>query len=338
MSILDQHPYIIDRHTQLVAHINPRKRIICLHCPYPYNSDFEQLIDNLYDSYDRILVIMSELHHSTVDFMMRYDRENISYFTCGFLNFYLKNSPIHIYMDWFATTLHFYKVSDQNVLDVISPYSVKPYYFDALLGRNKTHRDRAWQYIQNHLVDQGVTTYIDDHYLSIDKNDSQKWIWENKGLTLPLNEIPRFTVAWVDYYGHPVRLSHIVPIEVYQQSAYSLVAETNCDNHYVFFTEKTVKPILGRRLFIMIGHYQAMAKLRQLGFKTFEGIIDESYDNIENDIERHHAALAQLDWLCNQDQTTILAKCQAITEHNFNHMWSTDWYQLFLNEYKNYFL
>jgi hypothetical protein len=239
-------------------------------------------------------------------------------------------------MDWFITTLHFYKFYKPNLLDNIFPHSAKPYYFDALLGRKKTHRDRAWDYIQTHIADKGITTYINDHHLAIDKNNSQKWIWENNGLTV--NEIPKFTVEWVDYFGYSVRLSQIIPIEIYQQSAYSLVAETNCDNHFVFFTEKTVKPIIGRRLFIMIGHYRAMAKLRELGFKTFDGIIDESYDNIENDIKRHHTALAQLEWLCRQDQKIILSKCREITEHNYNHMMTTEWYQLFLNQYKNYFL
>jgi hypothetical protein len=336
MEDLYQHPYIIDRHTQLVSRINPNKRIVCLHCPYPYNPEFEQLVDKLYDSYDSILVIMSELHHSTVDFMMRYDRTRISYFICGTIHFELKNSTVHTYMDWFATTLHFYKVSNRNVLGNLSPYTKKSFYFDALLGRKKDHRDLVWKYIQLYLGNKGISTYVDDRYLAIDKNDSQKWIWENNGLTF--NEVPKFSVEWVEYFGHPVRLSHIVPIKVYQQTAYSLVAETNFQNHFVFFTEKIVKPILGRRLFIIIGNRYSLRTLKDLGFKTFDSIIDESYDDIEATNQRFSAALDQLKWLCEQDQETILAKCREITEHNFNHMWSTDWYQLFLDKYKNYFL
>ena len=38
------------------------------------------------------------------------------------------------------------------------------------------------------------------------------------------------------------------------------------------------------------------ATLRDMGFKTFGDIIDESYDEIEAPIERHAAALDQLKW------------------------------------------
>lgn len=336
MEFLEQPPYIIDRHTKLVNNANPNKKVICLHCPYPYTPDFEQLIDNVYDSYDHILVIMPELHAITVGFMRRYDRSKISYFICGAINFKLTISPVHTYMDWFATTCHFYKQHKTELLDDILPYAKKPFYFDALLGRKKEHRSHAWNYIQSNLGDLGVTTYVDNHYLDIDSADSQKWVWESTGLNMP--EIPKFSVEWVDYFGYPIRLSQIVPVSVYQKTAYSLVTETNFDNHYVFFTEKIVKPILARRLFIVVGNRYSLRTLKELGFKTFDSIIDESYDSIDPTYQRFDAALNQLKWLCEQDQETILAQCREITEHNYNHMWSTDWYQLFLDQYKNYFL
>ena len=81
---------------------------------------------------------------------------------------------------------------------------------------------------------------------------------------------------------------------------------------------KTAKPILARRLFILLGNRHSLARLQDLGFKTFSGIIDESYDSIESHTERHGAALEQLLWLCKQDQTHILSQCRAIVDHNFN--------------------
>jgi len=337
MEFLEEHPpYILDRHTKLVSDINSTKKIICLHCPYPYQSDFEQLVDKLYDQYDHILIIVQELHNITVGFISRYDRSKISYFICGALNFQLNHSQVHTYMDWFVTSCHFYKSHKPELLKNILPYNNKPFYFDALLGRKKEHRTYAWDYIQKNLKDKGIATYIDDHYLAIDKNDNEKWIWENEGLHM--DQIPKFSVEWVEYFGQPIRLSQIVPITIYQQTAYSLVAETNFENHYVFFTEKIVKPILARRLFIIVGNRYSLRTLKAMGFKTFDSIIDESYDDIEPTNQRFDAALNQLKWLCEQDQQSIFAQCREITEHNFKHMMTTDWYQLFLNEYKNYFL
>ena len=268
MEFLEEHPpYILDRHTKLVNDINPTKKVICLHCPYPYQSDFEQLVDELYDQYDHILIIVQELHNITVGFMSRYDRSKISYFICGALNFQLTHSRVHTYMDWFTTSCHYYKNHKLDLLDNTLPYTSKPLYFDALLGRKKEHRTYAWNYIQTNLKDLGIVTYVDDHYLAIDKNDNEKWIWENEGLHM--DQIPKFSVEWVEYFGLPIRLSQIVPLTIYQQTAYSLVAETNFENHYVFFTEKIVKPILARRLFIIVGNRYSLRTLKAMGFKTF---------------------------------------------------------------------
>ena len=33
--------------------------------------------------------------------------------------------------------------------------------------------------------------------------------------------------------------------------------------------------------FLYLGQYKALDKFKELGFKTFDGILDESYDNLE---------------------------------------------------------
>jgi hypothetical protein len=124
-------------------------------------------------------------------------------------------------------------------------------------------------------------------------------------------------------------LSQVMPLNIYNQTAYSLVCETNCDNDCVFFTEKTVKPILARRLFVMVANRYSLAMLRDLGFQTFNTIIDESYDEIEHYPTRQYAALEQLKWLCKQPQEQILAQCRDIVDHNYNVMMGRDWYREF---------
>jgi hypothetical protein len=105
----------------------------------------------------------------------------------------------------------------------------------------------------------------------------------------------------------------------------------------VFYTEKTVKPILARRLFITLGNRYHLEGLRRLGFKTFHGIIDESYDSIEGTTDRHNAALEQLKWLCEQDQEDILKRCRDIVDHNYNLMYGNDWYNLFRQLFGSHF-
>jgi hypothetical protein len=120
-------------------------------------------------------------------------------------------------------------------------------------------------------------------------------------------------------------LSQVVPISIYNQTAYSVVAETNYDNHYSFCTEKIVKPILAERLFLVFSGQHYLRNLRSLGFKTFDGIIDETYDIIADNNQRFKLACEQITYLCNCSQEEVLAKIRPITEHNKRVMMETDW-------------
>jgi F0F1-type ATP synthase membrane subunit b/b' len=61
--------------------------------------------------------------------------------------------------------------------------------------------------------------------------------------------------------------------------------------------------------------------LRQLGYKTFNGIIDESYDEIEDDVERLTMITNEIERLCNLNEEQLIEfKQQAleIVEYNYN--------------------
>lgn len=322
-------------HLGNLPYLNKQAAVACFHMPYPFNEQFEQQIINACDNYNRLVIIVTEMHPSTVDFVRRYDNPIISYFFCGKLNQRLSHSTEQTFMDWFVSTVYFYKDVKPDLLSELAPYDVKPYYFDALLGRAKPHRESVCNYIKNKLPNKGILTYINNTYCDFDTKDSDKWIWESKGLDL--TSTPKWTVEYMNYYGHPIRLSQIVPLSIYNQSAYSVIAETNADDDYVFFTEKTVKPILSKRLFLMSGNQYSLAALREMGFQTFGDIIDESYDSVPNFNDRNNLMLEQLSWLCEQDQREILDKVKPIAEHNYAHMMNTDWYRQFITELGPYF-
>ncbi len=67
--------------------------------------------------------------------------------------------------------------------------------------------------------------------------------------------------------------------EIYADSYLHITSETCFDAHgSPFMSEKTFRPILNLQPFIYVGNYKALEELRKLGFKTFDGFIDESYD------------------------------------------------------------
>jgi hypothetical protein len=77
--------------------------------------------------------------------------------------------------------------------------------------------------------------------------------------------------------------------EFYENSYVHITSETSLGNSMsegIFFSEKTFHPILNLQPFIYIGCFDALKKLRELGFKTFHPYIDESYDDEKDPIAR----------------------------------------------------
>jgi hypothetical protein len=118
-----------------------------------------------------------------------------------------------------------------------------------------------------------------------------------------------------------------MPLQVYNQTAYSIIAETDHDNTLSFFSEKTAKPFIARRLFVAFSGYRFLANLHALGFRTFDTVIDESYDQIFDDNERYTQAFEQAKRLCSMPVADTLEKIQDIVDHNHDLIMTRDWTQ-----------
>lgn len=80
----------------------------------------------------------------------------------------------------------------------------------------------------------------------------------------------------------------------YSNAYLNLVLETHMDidgTNGVFFSEKVFKPIKHGQMFMMFGNAGSLALLRELGYKTFDHVIDNSYDTIADTSLRWHAAV-----------------------------------------------
>ena len=89
-----------------------------------------------------------------------------------------------------------------------------------------------------------------------------------------------------------------------------------------FFSEKIFKPIVFMHPFILVGRQNSLKLLRDSGYQTFDGIFDETYDTIENDIDRLNAVeseITRLNSLANGKWATMLPKIKSIVEHNYKH-------------------
>lgn len=74
--------------------------------------------------------------------------------------------------------------------------------------------------------------------------------------------------------------------EHYLHTYVSIINETGIDDNCTFITEKCVRPMFNRHPFIVWGNPYTLKTLRSFGFKTFDWLIDESYDECDNANER----------------------------------------------------
>jgi hypothetical protein len=297
-----------------------------LHCDHDINCSayqgFEDKIIKLSEISKYVFTIESELHNYHWKIWEQCHRKNVYWIVPGTVNDVPEMiDNIIIWADWFKTTTAIYKnLPDQ--LALLKHNIVKPKYFDALLGSRKPHRDFVYNAISsNNLNEKIIATYggqwDDNKFYAEDY-----FIWEDG--VKPLQKIIG-TADYVDYHGHCAHLSQIIPVDVFNQTAYSIIAETDHDNTLSCFTEKTAKPLIAKRLFVAFSGYKFLYNLRRLGFKTFGDVIDESYDLVLDDSARYSMAFEEIKKLCNMDQDLILKKIESIVNYNHDLIMSQDW-------------
>ena len=312
----------------LIQFINSKHviKFSVFHVPFFNDISWIERLEQSYTVTDHVFVFCSELHQHTVDQLISLDRPGISIFMCGFVNYNFKQAQIYSWMDWFVTTVYFYNTVQPSLLnEKLSPQINKSKYFDILLGCRRLHRDIVHQYIlDNQMLDKVIMTYHRRWNVDLRETDH---IFESEGLEFLPESNYTHSVHQVRYHGHKMNLSQVVPFVVYNDSYYSVVAETNAVNEFNFYTEKVVKPILGRRLFVAIAGQGYLRRLRSVGFKTFSDVIDESYDLEPDHTARWGMAMDQVKFLTEQDPVEIYAKIKHVVEHNQRVMLETDWYQ-----------
>lgn len=148
-------------------------------------------------------------------------------------------------------------------------------------------------------------------------------------------------IAWLDKVPHSISSSDDVYNKwadvTYQTVAsadFHVVIETFFDpflSHFEgkykkgyapnFITEKMYKPIACKKPFIVFGPQYMLEDMRAMGYKTFAGFINESYDTEENPAARLDAIVAEIDRLANlpvDEYQNIVNSMQAICDYNYS--------------------
>jgi hypothetical protein len=113
--------------------------------------------------------------------------------------------------------------------------------------------------------------------------------------------------------------------DFYQYIACDIVVETVFDYPYPYISEKTLRPISCKKMFIVVGPIGILSHLRSKGFQTFDDFINEKYDTIIDPNERFFAVVEQIRRFCDRPLHEIMQYLndnKSKFDHNFENLMS----------------
>lgn len=246
--------------------------------------------------------------------------------------------PYMLY-DHFLPKVHNFTENLEQCARVEEIYSVdpKPYKFLFLNGRARSHR--KWlveRFAHTGVLDSSIWSLLDPNggisrglQLTVDGEDLMSRgrpvrLLDSKyevdryhdHLSITTTEFAKYKLfnnEWGDIY---------LKAEPYIDTYFSVVTETVFEYPYSFRTEKIWKPIAIGHPWIVAANYGYYRDLRKLGFKTFDHLIDESFDLIENNNDRIVRIAETVEDLCKSGASEFLQAAKDICKYNQQHLWT----------------
>ena len=295
----------------------------------PYGMQItEKDLDFILLSHDRVykkfVLVISE--HSTLvnDYVSRHELKSLYYFFHGFAA-----------SDWYR---------GHHALNY-NKQIVKLYKYDFITFNRIITDDRSYRIYfvsllkEQELLDHGLVSFnvtdnlFDDWRDEVTdpnsklsehaKRHTEQYLININKLTIDHHEINGSASAdiprTIDSYMHPD-----FPSPPNVDAFWHVVTETVFYYDKLHLTEKIFKPIVSKQPFMLLAAPGNLAYLKSYGFKTFDSVIDESYDNIVDNDLRTEAVVRQLHWYCNltpDEKTDIIRQLEPIIDYNFHHFY-----------------
>jgi len=129
-------------------------------------------------------------------------------------------------------------------------------------------------------------------------------------------------------------------VEDYNTSAIEVVLETLFDDGRHHLTEKILRPMACGRPFVLVSTSGSLQFLKQYGFETFTGLIDETYDTIINPRHRLEAIVQEIKRISRlslAQKKLLWNELYAIAERNKKLFFSNKWHDSIVKEFKDNF-
>ena len=217
----------------------------------------------------------------------------------------------------------------------------KPYKFLFLNGRARPHRKFLIQsFSQLGMLDQAVWTNLDLHTGSTQEITMMRQGKDLIAETIPIKlldskyEVSRYyrnlTRGSPEKFvknslfdigtGQPEWGEIYLKADLYIDTYFSVVTETIFTYPYSFRTEKIWKPVAIGHPWIAVANAGFYRDIKNLGFRTFDKLIDESFDDISNNLDRLHRVKDVIIDLYNSDLPSFMLAAQEICEYNQQHL------------------
>jgi hypothetical protein len=213
---------------------------------------------------------------------------------------YIENNCLHLYTKnwiWFDLIAH----NQCNNYNYIRPIVQADHFFLLLMNLQKLHRDQLFKATQRYHTE-SLCSYVQRNVLI--QGD------------VPATGHGTCAGTSDQYFYNP---------DWYAKTGFSLVSESTV-NGPRFISEKIFKPLAFQHAFVVHGTAGILKFLHELGFETFNHVIDESYDEIVDPTDRLNAIIVLLeelyqDYLQGQQLFTDPLSQQKIL-HNYHNFYS----------------
>jgi hypothetical protein len=228
---------------------------------------------------------------------------------CGLKGFTIFFFEAHIFRSLPGQNTSIGQIRVHNT-KIIRQTKTLPYRFINLNRRYKKHRTRLTHQLFLKHNDKTLWSYTDP------TNDNQNHLSliEEKYKSLFLSQLPK--IIDVDGTVNDIQVNYNLQAQAY----INIISETFFyEPSTQFITEKTFKAIASGQPFILVGSQGILGILKKLGYKTFDGLINESYDSIEDNNERMKAIFKEIDRLSNmpdEEFKDLMSKCYTIGLEN----------------------
>jgi len=146
---------------------------------------------------------------------------------------------------------------------------------------------------------------------------------EELPITFNNEDTQKMSSCWLDNF------------EAAQDSMFYVPTETVYFGKRLHITEKTFKAIALEMPFILVAPAHSLEYLRSYGFKTFNNIINEDYDDEEDDLVRIQKVgqlLEDINNLSLNEKQQIWKHCSKIATHNYNHFYGGEFEKILWKE------